>query len=55
VENENLNNCLFTGDLSAQDLYTKLRILTLTINASYEINGTKILLKGEGCGQPPSS
>jgi transmembrane sensor len=49
LENSNLNNCVFTGDVSRQDLYTKLKIICLTTNASYEINGTKILIKGNGC------
>lgn len=49
VENTNLNNCVFTGDVSTQDLYTKLKIICLTTNSSYEINGTKILIKGKGC------
>ncbi len=48
-ENANLNNCVFTGDVSGQDLYTKLKIICLTTNSSYEINGTKILIKGKGC------
>ena len=48
-ENANLNNCLFTGDVNGQDLYTKLKIICLTTNSSYEINGTKILIKGKGC------
>ena len=49
VENEELNNCVFTGDVTEQDLYTKLKIICLTINANYEINGTKILITGSGC------
>ena len=49
VENSNINNCEFTGDVSKQDLYTKLKIICLTMNATYEINGTKILIKGKGC------
>ncbi len=49
VENENLYNCLFTGDVSRQDLYTKLNIICQAIQASYEIKGTKILIKGPGC------
>lgn len=49
VENEELNNCVFTGDVTEQDLYTKLKIICLTINANYEINGTKILITGPGC------
>jgi ferric-dicitrate binding protein FerR (iron transport regulator) len=49
VANPNLNNCVFTGDVSSQDLFTKLKIICLTTNASYEVNGTKILVKGKGC------
>lgn len=49
LENTNLNNCVFTGDVSGQDLYAKLKIICLATNASYEINGTKILIKGNGC------
>jgi transmembrane sensor len=50
VENEELNNCVFTGDVSEQGLYDKLKIICLTINANYELNGTKILITGKGCG-----
>jgi transmembrane sensor len=49
TENSRINNCVFTGDVSANDLYTKLQIICLTVNASYQINGTKILIKGSGC------
>ena len=49
LENEGLNNCVFTGDVTQQDLYTKLKIICLTINAEFQINGTKILITGEGC------
>ena len=48
-ENENFSNCLFTGDLTNQDLYTKLKIICLTVNASYETIGTRIFIKGKGC------
>jgi hypothetical protein len=49
VENENLYNCTFTGDVTEQSLYTKLDIITRVINATYEIKGTRILIKGKGC------
>lgn len=49
TENSSLLNCVFTGDVTSQDLFTKLRIICLTINATYEINGTRILIKGAGC------
>jgi len=46
LENEKIKNCLFTGDLSGQNLFNKLESICLVFNASYEIKGTKILLKG---------
>lgn len=49
AENAAINDCVFTGDVSTNDLYTKLKIICLTVNASYEINGTRILIKGQGC------
>jgi hypothetical protein len=49
VETANLNNCVFTGDVSNQDLFTMLRIICLTTNSTYEINGTRILVRGTGC------
>ncbi len=49
VENTNLYNCVFTGDVSVHDLFTKLKIICLTINSTFEINGTKILIRGKGC------
>lgn len=49
AENESLYHCVFTGDVTEQSLYTKLDIITRVINATYEIQGTKILIKGSGC------
>ncbi|MEO8764260.1 MAG: FecR family protein [Ginsengibacter sp.] len=49
VENDNIYKCLFTGDVSSQDLYTKLDIICKSIQASYEVKETKILVKGTGC------
>lgn len=49
VENENLNNCPFTGDITQQDLYTKLEIICQVIKASYEVKGTTIIIRGKGC------
>jgi len=46
LENEKIKNCLFTGDLTGQNLFNKLEGICLVFNASYEIKGTKILLKG---------
>jgi ferric-dicitrate binding protein FerR (iron transport regulator) len=45
LENDKLRNCLFSGDLSGQSLFNKLEGICLVFNATYEIKGTKILLK----------
>jgi transmembrane sensor len=49
LENENLNACLFTGDIARQPLFTKLDLLCSSVNASYEVRGTSILVSGHGC------
>ncbi|MEP6950029.1 MAG: FecR family protein [Ginsengibacter sp.] len=49
VENENIYKCLFTGDVSRQELYTRLDIICQAVQASYEVKETKILIKGKGC------
>ena len=48
-ERESLSRCLFTGDLSGEDLFSILNILCMTTNARYQINETKILITGNGC------
>jgi transmembrane sensor len=50
--NEQLSNCLFSGDVSHENLYGKLDIICRAIGGSYEIKGTKILIKGKGCSPP---
>jgi transmembrane sensor len=49
VDNENIYNCVFKGDLSRQNVYNKLSIVCLAVDASYEIKGTRILVSGKGC------
>ncbi|MBA4851409.1 FecR family protein [Emticicia sp. BO119] len=49
VENEAINNCLLTADITHQTLYTKLDIICAAIGATYEVKGTTILLSGMGC------
>lgn len=49
VENEAIYNCPFSGDISQQNLYTKLDIINQVLKTSYEVLGTKILIKGRGC------
>jgi transmembrane sensor len=45
LENDKIRNCLFTGDFTGQTLFNKLEGICLVFNATYEIKGTKILLK----------
>jgi transmembrane sensor len=45
LENDKIKNCLFTGDLTDQNLFNKLEGICLVFNATYEVKGTKILLK----------
>lgn len=49
LEDPGLNDCLFSGDISNQNLFEKLDILCKAMGISYAVNGTTILLKGEGC------
>ena len=51
VENEAMYTCLFTGDISKLDLYSKLDILCQSVKGSYQIAGTRILIEGKGCNQ----
>jgi ferric-dicitrate binding protein FerR (iron transport regulator) len=49
LENEELGDCLFTADITEQPLFTKLDLLCSSLNATYEVRGTKILIMGSGC------
>ena len=49
LENEELGKCLFTADITEQPLFTKLDLLCASLNATYEVRGTKILIMGHGC------
>lgn len=49
VENEHIGQCTFHGDISKHSLYTKLNLLCSSVNASFEIHGTHILISGKGC------
>lgn len=46
LENEKIKNCLFTGDLTDESLFNKLEVVCVVFDLTYEIKGTKILLKG---------
>lgn len=49
VSNEGINNCTFTGDVSHMDLYDMLKVVCKSIQATYEVRGTRILINGDGC------
>lgn len=49
VENEIMNNCILTADITKQPLYTKLDIICAAVGATYEVKGTTILINGKGC------
>ena len=49
MENETLAKCLFSGDIKGQDLYDQLEIICQSVQATYEVRGTRILIKGSGC------
>lgn len=49
VENNALKKCFFRGDIGQQPLYTKLDLICSSINATYEVRGTRILISGKGC------
>jgi hypothetical protein len=49
LESDRLNTCMFSGDVTEENLYEKLDLICKSVNAVYEISGTKILIKGQGC------
>jgi ferric-dicitrate binding protein FerR (iron transport regulator) len=49
MDNESLSNCLFSGDIKGKNLYDQLEIICESVQATYEIRGTRILIKGSGC------
>lgn len=51
VNNKKIYNCHFSGDLSKKELYQKLDIINKALNTTYEINGTAVIIRGEGCDE----
>jgi transmembrane sensor len=49
LENESLGHCTLTGDLEGMPMFTKLDIIARSLNATYQIKGTSILVNGRGC------
>ncbi|MBY0480136.1 MAG: FecR family protein [Chitinophagaceae bacterium] len=54
VDNDNIYNCVFIGDVSKLEVLKKLNTICLTVGATYEVKGTKILISGKGCNKPDS-
>ncbi|KQS33863.1 FecR family protein [Dyadobacter sp. Leaf189] len=52
LENDAMKSCLFTADMTQEPLFTKLDLLCASVNASYEVRGTRILISGKGCSSP---
>lgn len=49
TDHQHFDQCHFTGDITKQNLYEKLDIICQSIQASYEVKGTTIYIKGKGC------
>lgn len=49
VNNPELNDCEFTGNLNGFDLFKQLSYLCDVLDAQYEVRGTTIFLTGRGC------
>lgn len=44
-----IKNCSVNADLEGLSMYTKLELICKSIEASYEVKGTTVFIKGEGC------
>lgn len=49
LETPELETCVFTGDINDLPLYSQLKLICKSINASYELRGTTLFMSGEGC------
>lgn len=49
VENERINSCHFSGDISNMDFNARMEVICQVLHAAYEIRGTKIIIRGNGC------
>jgi ferric-dicitrate binding protein FerR (iron transport regulator) len=49
VENERINNCHFSGDMSNMGFNARMEAICQVLHTTYEIRGTKILIRGNGC------
>lgn len=48
-ENELLKNCTLTGNLEGLEMYEKLDVICQSLGATYQVQGTRIILNGKGC------
>lgn len=48
-ENELLKNCTLTGNLDGLEMYEKLDVICQSLGATYQVQGTRIILNGKGC------
>lgn len=49
LSNDKMNECPITANLGKQPLFGKLDLLCAILKASYEVQGTQILITGRGC------
>jgi ferric-dicitrate binding protein FerR (iron transport regulator) len=49
TENDKIEACAFTGDVSRMSLYDMLSVISNSIGSTYEVKGTRILIGGPGC------
>jgi transmembrane sensor len=49
TESDAMNSCVLNADLNELPMYSQLELICKSINATYEIRGTSIFIKGKGC------
>lgn len=51
IENDAVEACKFTGDLTDLSLFEQLDLICKSLNATYERRGTTLFVRGEGCSK----
>ena len=51
IENDAVEACKFTGDLTDLSLFDQLDLICKSLNATYERRGTTLFVRGEGCSK----
>ncbi|MBC8156004.1 MAG: FecR domain-containing protein [Bacteroidetes bacterium] len=49
LESDGLNACVLNADLTELSLYDQLELVCRSVDARYEVRGTSIFIKGDGC------